>query len=178
MGCGSEAGKTGTSEGESDAWFVGYTPLYSTAVWVGHPQSRELTGFGGPTAGPIWQNYMTNAVAGECPEFEVPSSLPELSGLKSGHTRSSSEVSNEEESEESESEGKEKKKQEKEEKAEEGEGEAEEEAPEPEPDTDPDPDAQPGPATPSRRRRQRRLTQQRRRRDRNLSRYSPISSIR
>ena len=55
MGCSSEAGKTGTSEGDSDAWFVGYTPLYSTAVWVGHPQSREYTGFGGPTAGPIWR---------------------------------------------------------------------------------------------------------------------------
>ena len=79
MGCTSEAGKTGTSEGESDAWFVGYTPKYSTAVWVGHPQSRELTGFGGPTAGPIWQNYMSNAQEGDCPEFEVPSSLPELS---------------------------------------------------------------------------------------------------
>ncbi len=55
MGCTAEAGKTGTSEGESDAWFVGYTPLFSTAVWVGHPASREYTGFGGPTAGPIWQ---------------------------------------------------------------------------------------------------------------------------
>ena len=41
IGCESEAGKTGTSEGESDAWFVGYTPMFSTAVWVGHPQSRE-----------------------------------------------------------------------------------------------------------------------------------------
>ena len=41
MGCAAEAGKTGTSEDASDAWFVGYTPLYSTAVWVGHPQSRE-----------------------------------------------------------------------------------------------------------------------------------------
>ncbi|HWA52788.1 MAG TPA: transglycosylase domain-containing protein, partial [Solirubrobacterales bacterium] len=47
MGCNAEAGKTGTSEDLSDAWFVGYTPLYSTAVWVGHPQSRESTGFGG-----------------------------------------------------------------------------------------------------------------------------------
>jgi len=136
MGCGSEAGKTGTSEGESDAWFVGYTPLYSTAVWVGHPQSRELTGFGGPTAGPIWQNYMSNAVEGECPAFEVPSSLPELSALSTDHTRSSSEVSSEEESEDEEKE-KEKKKKEKEEKAEKGEEEeseeGEEEAPDPEP---------------------------------------------
>ncbi|HEY1854142.1 MAG TPA: transglycosylase domain-containing protein [Solirubrobacterales bacterium] len=86
MGCHSEAGKTGTSEEESDAWFVGYTPLYSTAVWVGHPKSREYTGFGGPTAGPIWQNYMSAAQGSDCPEFEVPSSLPELSPYTEGHT--------------------------------------------------------------------------------------------
>jgi penicillin-binding protein 1A len=89
IGCASEAGKTGTSEGESDAWFVGYTPMFSTAVWVGHPQSREATGFGGPTAGPIWQSYMSAAQGGECPEFEVPDSLPELSGLDSEHTSAS-----------------------------------------------------------------------------------------
>lgn len=90
MGCPSEAGKTGTSEGESDAWFVGYTPLYSTAVWVGHPESREATGFGGPTAGPIWRAFMERAQAGSCPAFAVPSELPSLSGLHSGHTSSSS----------------------------------------------------------------------------------------
>jgi penicillin-binding protein 1A len=90
IGCTSEAGKTGTSEEESDAWFVGYTPMFSTAVWVGHPQSREYTGFGGPTAGPIWQNFMSAAQGGECPEFEVPASLPELEGLDSEHTSSSS----------------------------------------------------------------------------------------
>jgi penicillin-binding protein 1A len=89
MGCPSEAGKTGTSEGESDAWFVGYTPMFSSAVWVGHPQSREATGFGGPTAGPIWRTYMESAQEGECPEFEVPDSLPELSGLDSEHTTAS-----------------------------------------------------------------------------------------
>ncbi len=101
MGCPSEAGKTGTSEGESDAWFVGYTPMYSTAVWVGHPQSREATGFGGPTAGPIWRYYMESAQEGNCPEFEVPDSLPELSGLHSDHTSSSSYAPNEYEEEES-----------------------------------------------------------------------------
>lgn len=90
IGCYAEAGKTGTSEGESDAWFVGYTPLFSTAVWVGHPLSRELTGFGGPTAGPIWRSFMESAVAGECPEFPEPAFLPELEGLDSEHTSSSS----------------------------------------------------------------------------------------
>jgi penicillin-binding protein 1A len=86
IGCASEAGKTGTSEGESDAWFAGYTPMYSTAVWVGHPESREATGFGGPTAGPIWRSYMEAAQGGECPEFEVPTDLPSLSSLHSEHT--------------------------------------------------------------------------------------------
>ncbi len=89
-GCSEVAGKTGTSEEESDAWFVGYTPEFSTAVWVGHPRSRERTGFGGPTAGPIWKDYMDAATAGECPAFETPESLPELSALTGGHTTSGS----------------------------------------------------------------------------------------
>ena len=93
IGCSSAAGKTGTSEGESDAWFAGYTPLYSTAVWVGHPESREATGFGGPTAGPIWRSFMESAANGNCPEFPVPSSLPELSGLHSEHTSAASSAS-------------------------------------------------------------------------------------
>ena len=86
--CSEVAGKTGTSEGESDAWFVGFTPEFSTAVWVGHPRSRETTGFGGPTAGPIWRDYMEAATGGECPAFETPTSLPELSALSGGHTAS------------------------------------------------------------------------------------------
>ncbi|HEV7563109.1 MAG TPA: transglycosylase domain-containing protein [Solirubrobacterales bacterium] len=133
MGCGSEAGKTGTSEEESDAWFVGYTPIFSTAVWVGHPQSREYTGFGGPTAGPIWQNYMSAAQEGNCPEFEEPSSLPELESLSSEHTRSSYEASSGEGEEFEEEEGEEETKQEKEEGEEEGAEEAPEGSPTPPP---------------------------------------------
>jgi penicillin-binding protein 1A len=90
IGCSAEAGKTGTSEELSDAWFVGYTPRYATAVWVGHPQSREATGYGGPTAGPIWRSFMEAANGGDCGEFVEPSSLPELSGLHGGHTSGSS----------------------------------------------------------------------------------------
>jgi penicillin-binding protein 1A len=90
IGCASEAGKTGTSEGLSDAWFVGYTPMYSTAVWTGHPLSRDYTGFGGPTSGPIWRSYMEAAQGGECPDFEVPSSLPELTSFHGDYTSSSS----------------------------------------------------------------------------------------
>jgi penicillin-binding protein 1A len=90
MGCQAEAGKTGTSEGLSDAWFVGYTPLYSTAVWTGHPLSRDYTGYGGPTSGPIWRSYMETAQGGDCPDFQVPSSLPTLAAFHGKHTASGS----------------------------------------------------------------------------------------
>jgi penicillin-binding protein 1A len=88
MGCPDEAGKTGTAEDESDAWFVGYTPAFSTAVWVGHPTSRATTGFGGPTAGPIWRAYMEAAQGSNCPSFNVPSTLPSLSPFFSDLTAS------------------------------------------------------------------------------------------
>ncbi|HSD24914.1 MAG TPA: transglycosylase domain-containing protein [Solirubrobacterales bacterium] len=90
MGCSSEAGKTGTSEDLSDAWFVGYTPKYSTAVWTGHPLSREYTGFGGPTSGPIWRSFMEAAQGSDCPDFRIPSSLPDLTAYHGEHTASSS----------------------------------------------------------------------------------------
>jgi penicillin-binding protein 1A len=85
IGCSSEAGKTGTTDGLSDAWFVGYTPLYSTAVWTGHPQSRTYTGYGGPTSGPIWRSYMEAAQGHHCPDFAVPTALPDLTSLHTGH---------------------------------------------------------------------------------------------
>jgi penicillin-binding protein 1A len=88
IGCSSEAGKTGTTDGLSDAWFVGYTPLYSTAVWTGHPLSRSYTGFGGPTSGPIWRSYMQAAQGHHCPDFPVPSEMPALSPLHGGRTSS------------------------------------------------------------------------------------------
>jgi penicillin-binding protein 1A len=97
--CSEAAGKTGTSEEESDAWFVGYTPEFSTAVWVGHPRSRERTGFGGPTAGPIWKYFMEAATADNCPAFETPETLPELSALDGGHTTSGGYSQSDEENE-------------------------------------------------------------------------------
>jgi penicillin-binding protein 1A len=144
-GCSSAAGKTGTSEELSDAWFVGFTPLFSTAVWVGHPTNREYTGFGGPTAGPIWANYMSEAVQGDCPEFET-GTAPDLEGLDSEHTSSSSYNSYEEESSEGyeeESEGSEGKGKSGKEGGEQG---AQEEAPEPEPAPAPEPAPTPAPA--------------------------------
>jgi penicillin-binding protein 1A len=80
------AGKTGTSEGLSDAWFVGYTPRISTAVWVGHPTSRASTGFGGPTAGPIWHAYMEAAHGSYCDDFPAPQNPVQFSNWSGSHT--------------------------------------------------------------------------------------------
>jgi penicillin-binding protein 1A len=140
IGC-DAAGKTGTSEELSDAWFAGYTPRYSTAVWVGHPASREATGYGGTTAGPIWRSFMEAANSAECAEFEQPATLPELSGLDSDQTSGSSgssedgEYEDEYEYEESE-EGEE---EEPEDEGGDGGGEAEEPAPAPAPAPSPAP---------------------------------------
>jgi penicillin-binding protein 1A len=148
MGCSSAAGKTGTSEELSDAWFVGFTPLFSTAVWVGHPTTREYTGFGGPTAGPIWANYMSEAVEGDCPEFEA-GSAPDLEGLDSDHTSSGSYDGYEEESYEGYEgyEGYEEESEEPEGGDKGGEnGGGEENTPEPEPEPAPTPEPTPTPA--------------------------------
>ncbi|MBV8733185.1 MAG: penicillin-binding protein, partial [Solirubrobacterales bacterium] len=67
------AGKTGTAQNLSNAWFVGYTPKLSTAVWVGYPNNNNITvGFGGPTAGPIWRDFMQTASNGYCGSFSPP----------------------------------------------------------------------------------------------------------
>jgi penicillin-binding protein 1A len=142
MGCSDAAGKTGTSEEHSDAWFVGYTPLFSTAVWVGHPTSREYTGFGGPTAGPIWASFMSSAHEGECPEFEAPDSPAELESLDSEHTSSGyGSYEGEETYEGYEEEGGETESEEEPE----GEEAAEEEAPTPAPEEAPAPEPAPSP---------------------------------
>jgi penicillin-binding protein 1A len=146
MGCSSAAGKTGTSEELSDAWFVGFTPLFSTAVWVGHPTSREYTGFGGPTAGPIWRSYMESAVEGDCPEFEQADE-PELEALDSEHTSSSGYSSGYEEEESYEGEYEEEGDEAGNEDKPAGEAAAEEEAPAPEPEAAPDPEPAPAPSS-------------------------------
>lgn len=57
------AGKTGTTDDWKDAWFVGYTPNLSCAVWVGDDRSRSMgvmTGSMAPLS--IWHAFMTKAV--------------------------------------------------------------------------------------------------------------------
>ncbi|MGI8713694.1 MAG: transglycosylase domain-containing protein [Solirubrobacteraceae bacterium] len=68
------AGKTGTANLLANAWFVGYTPRMSTAVWVGYPQGNipMSDGFGGDLAAPIWHDYMDTARGSYCGDFPTP----------------------------------------------------------------------------------------------------------
>lgn len=53
------AGKTGTTNSNKDTWYAGYTKYYTTAVWVGYDQPREMPGVYGATyAGKIWNLIM------------------------------------------------------------------------------------------------------------------------
>ena len=57
------AGKTGTTDYSTDAWFVGYTPNLSCAVWVGDDRNRSMGamyGSGAPLS--IWYDFMTKAI--------------------------------------------------------------------------------------------------------------------
>jgi penicillin-binding protein 1A len=66
------AGKTGTAQNATDAWFCGYVPQLATCVWVGYPQGtrpmRNVAGFpevyGGTIPARIWHDFMTEATAG------------------------------------------------------------------------------------------------------------------
>ncbi|MEF2278011.1 transglycosylase domain-containing protein [Deinococcus sp. YIM 134068] len=63
------AGKTGTSNGPKDFWFIGTTPLYTGAVWVGKQQGGEMPTnyYSGLVNAPIWRRMMEIAHAGKTP---------------------------------------------------------------------------------------------------------------
>ena len=53
------AGKTGTTNDKKDGWFVGYTPYYTTSVWVGYDLPRPVENLKGATyPGTIWHSFM------------------------------------------------------------------------------------------------------------------------
>lgn len=80
------AGKTGTTERMDNAWFVGFTPELSAAVWLGHsdgyyPMDQQVVGgryyytmYGSDAPAPLWKTYMDAALAGK-----PASSFPQVS---------------------------------------------------------------------------------------------------
>jgi penicillin-binding protein 1A len=61
------AGKTGTTNDFTDAWFMGFSPTMTCGVWVGYDEKKSLGAkeTGAHAALPIWMNFMTVAMAGK-----------------------------------------------------------------------------------------------------------------
>lgn len=71
------AGKTGTTQGARDAWFIGFTGDYVTGVWMGYDDNRPLTGVtGGGLPADIWRETMVRVLAGKAPT-SLPVSIPQ-----------------------------------------------------------------------------------------------------
>jgi penicillin-binding protein 1A len=96
-GCAGQAGKTGTTDEYTDAWFAGYQPNLSTTVWVGYPESNDismtsvhgLTVFGGTFPADIWHSLYANAGV-PCEEFTEPEGKISWAPYYGRYARSSS----------------------------------------------------------------------------------------
>lgn len=70
------AGKTGTTNGAHDAWFVGYTPNMVTAVWIGDDTSTNAGYTGGTIPAAIFRDFMSQATASQsASSFNIPASI-------------------------------------------------------------------------------------------------------
>jgi penicillin-binding protein 1A len=73
------AGKTGTTNDFTDAWFVGFSPNLTCGVWLGYDEKKTLGDkeTGARAALPIWMQFMNQALAGKDPgQFAPPPNLP------------------------------------------------------------------------------------------------------
>lgn len=70
------AGKTGTTNDHTDAWFIGYTPDIVVGIWIGfddkEPMGRAMVG--GYAAAPLWANFMLNTYTSNS-EFSIPDNI-------------------------------------------------------------------------------------------------------
>jgi penicillin-binding protein 1A len=69
------AGKTGTTNDQMDAWFIGYTPEWVAGVWVGFDVKRTIGKFetGGKAAAPIFVHFMKRFLKDSPPlDFDIP----------------------------------------------------------------------------------------------------------
>jgi penicillin-binding protein 1A len=101
------AGKTGTTDDYADAWFVGYTPKYSTAVWVGYPNSdgvrrsmysvHGITVAGGTFPASIWADFMRVVIDrdGGSDSFPLPDDPVSWSPFSSDFTKAAHEADSE-----------------------------------------------------------------------------------
>ncbi|MDQ2825661.1 MAG: transglycosylase domain-containing protein [Actinomycetota bacterium] len=89
------AGKTGSTEANHDAWFVGYTPALSTAIWMGYSDSNQksllnIKGtaivYGGTIPASTWKDYMGTALK-SAPPADFPKAPPLAGDIGAGARR-------------------------------------------------------------------------------------------
>jgi len=80
------AGKTGTTNDFTDAWFIGFSPSVTCGVWVGYDEKKTLgkKETGAMAALPIWIDFMKVAIAGKDQE-QFPAAPPDLEKTKFAH---------------------------------------------------------------------------------------------
>jgi penicillin-binding protein 1A len=79
------AGKTGTTNDFTDAWFVGFSPSITAGVWVGYDEKKSLGAkeTGARAALPIWMEFMSSAMKEKDPgEFQLAPELPKGNASK------------------------------------------------------------------------------------------------
>jgi penicillin-binding protein 1A len=79
------AGKTGTTNDFTDAWFIGFSPSTTCGVWMGYDEKRTLGAkeTGAHAALPIWMDFMTAATDGKDPgDFQPPPGMPPASATQ------------------------------------------------------------------------------------------------
>ena len=70
------AGKTGTTDNFTDAWFVGYIENLAAGVWVGFNDPKRKTTFPGARGAlPIWARFMIEGARGQVKDFEQPANI-------------------------------------------------------------------------------------------------------
>ncbi|MCP9440848.1 MAG: PBP1A family penicillin-binding protein [Nitrospira sp.] len=74
---GAVAGKTGTTDGYRDAWFVGYTTDLVIGVWVGFDDERPIKLTGAQAALPIWSKLAARLIPPDQPDFPMPEGVVE-----------------------------------------------------------------------------------------------------
>ncbi len=73
------AGKTGTTSNKFDAWFVGFTPYYAAAVWIGNDVQMELSD-GSKISALFWKDVMKSVHSDLSPkDFDVPAAMVKAS---------------------------------------------------------------------------------------------------
>lgn len=84
------AGKTGTTNEQKDAWFVGMTPDYTLCIWIGYDQPRSLGFYGSDKPVQVWNTLMgsmSNKLTTK--EFKMPESVGYRNITSSGYPTSS-----------------------------------------------------------------------------------------